>query len=425
MILPPLAWLDIAEVEAAVDRAIRKEIVWRSSLDNLVFFKFAASTIGIGIISLVAAITAVRRDLHIDSGRKMMYGSVSAALLILFCSAGFQLGTNLPVVQQADIPTNEGSIRVLQFDGQRGFVVMDRFEQTGMQTGISHYTRHTIDLNAYGLQIRPAEIQPGWNWGYQDAARSADHPEIGYDVDDPNPDKTGRRPYMITIIEQDKPDKTIQLPWEYDPENANQMWPRKFALGNRLFVYGDRLITLDISDPRTPVVIGNEPFNYTDRRASVDEEQITFQLPELPNVPPNERLRAVILSAYRSWQFDGKILCCDSDDKLMEFRLRDLTNRAANFERIAEYKPTMLEQLFGRINFNAIQAEDGLLFVQQGYGGGTFAPLVTVFETSESHPLHQIGHFAIRGMEMFSPLPDGRALVAGGGKLMLVGPPPR
>src|SRR5207247_456860 len=79
-ILPPLQWLNSTEIDSA----------W----DPIRTVKFEGGMLAIATVSLALALLAVRRDWRVESGQRMMYGAISAAILILFTSAAFQLGTN-------------------------------------------------------------------------------------------------------------------------------------------------------------------------------------------------------------------------------------------------------------------------------------------------------------------------------------------
>jgi hypothetical protein len=49
---------------------------------------------------------------------------------------------------------------------------------------------------------------------------------------------------------------------------------------------------------------------------------------------------------------------------------------------------------------------------------------MTIFDARGPNPLRRVGHFAAPGARFAEPLGDGRAVVAGGNHLWLVGAPP-
>jgi hypothetical protein len=53
----------------------------------------------------------------------MMYGAISTALLILLSSAAFQLGTNMPILQEVDLPGgNKECVSLINCDGHHGVI---------------------------------------------------------------------------------------------------------------------------------------------------------------------------------------------------------------------------------------------------------------------------------------------------------------
>ncbi len=109
---------------------------------------------------------------------------------------------------------------------------------------------------------------------------------------------------------------------------------------------------------------------------------------------------------------------------MLAYRLTQLTKTKAVFEKIGQYEPTMLENMFGSINYiGGMRLQNGLLYVGEGHPSAWGNPHIDVFDTRGPHPLRLIGHFAAPGVGTVFPLPDGNALV-GGEKLWLIGPPP-
>ena len=207
------------------------------------------------------------------------------------------------------------------------------------------------------------------------------------------------------------------------PHSYSDSRPLLCASGNRLYAIGTRLIVLDITQPMAPRVISDVPFGYSfgwNPRSVADK--FTVILPPVPGVSPRERIRA-ITKGFSC--FEGDILCTLSgDNTLLAYRLTQLTKTKAVFEIIGQYKPTMLENMFGSINyFGGMRLQNGLLYVSEGHPSALGNPHIDVFDTRGPHPLRLIGHFAAPGVRTVFPLPDGNALV-GGDKLWLIGPPP-
>ena len=402
LVLPPLSWINLADATVGISPYIHDDL-W-SILRHTPLAKFGAGMLVVATISLVAAVVAVRGDWHVDSGRKMMYGSVSAALLILFSTAGFQLGTNLPVLAQADLPDG-GQIQDLQFDGQHGTIVFGRYNQ------------HTIDLTAAGLQIGPAlKTAPGSVSGL---AKPNQPPPFWYELVFDNDNH-----FQLAVKNQAVETLTIDLPADLYL-SSNSRWPRTEEWQNRLYVYSAKLLTFDITDRSSPRLISDTPFNAPPQYFPFGGSETAIEdLPQLPDVPPAERLQAA-LSTWREFAFNGEILINTDNDALFEYRLTEITDTHATFNKIGEYKSSMLEQLFGRGGYYDPTLQGGLLYVRQGYERGPFESVIAIFDTAGPRPLRPIGHFAARAIEQVRPLADGKALVIGKGKIWLVGTPVR
>ncbi|MGA2233067.1 MAG: hypothetical protein ABSH22_19365, partial [Tepidisphaeraceae bacterium] len=367
-VLPPLAWLDIWSITDS-----RPDWDWNAawSWDQLraiirvpQLIAFAAGMLAIGGIALMAALIAVRRDWRLESGRKMMYGSVAGAVLILFCSAAYRLGTNMPILQTVDLPDADFTGQFV-FRGQHGYLLCSDYPyQPNQQSGNTGLRSnwHSVDLTSSGVQVGPAQPlnSMGWGWGSVWTTHTAENPNIEYQPSSgpatpiplrssPNPPSTSpspppttarpgpsttassRRPsrkpapgtdnhYYLMVTQLGRPVKAIQLPWQYDPnQTAHTPPPRVYAWTNRLFFFGTRLLTLDISDPLSPTVISDTPFDYQ-YFGIVNfggEEKGTLRLPPFPHVPPLGRLGTVI---YPEHGFDGQTLCQTLGGSLIEYR---------------------------------------------------------------------------------------------------------
>jgi hypothetical protein len=430
-VLPPLAWLDIWSVtETRAYWDWNGSVVWDQLWDTIrapKLLEFAGGMLAIGAVALISALVAARRDWRLESGRKMMYGSVSCAVLIISSSAAYRLGTNLPILQQVDLPANEGDVRQFEFSGNHGYIVLLRNISQSSVEWVPRYTLHAVDLTSAGLQIGPGERIDAPSWGPPWAARTTQHPEFEYETTiglDATP--TTDNHYYLWVYESGRHVKSIQLPLQFETAAGERATPRPYAWDNRLFVYGSRLLTFDITDPALPRLISQSDLELQVQHQYYfdGEEKVHIPLAELPDIPPAAKLDAAI-SGFFGGVFDGQTLCRAEGNAMVEYRLVAMTDTAASFRKVAEYDPTILERMFGFFNrYTGNALSDGLLYCGQGYGGGTFNPHITVFDTRGTNPLRVVGHFAAPGKEMMvCPLPDGRALVAGD-KLWLVGPPP-
>jgi hypothetical protein len=473
MVLPPLHWLDIsASVPVRIpdlrdwQGASTTIFRWRQ-LKALIQFlspllEFAGGMLGIAGVALSLALLVVRRGWRIESGRKMMYGSISAALLILVSSAAFQLGTSLPILQQTDAP-NEEQIIQLVFDGHHGYAITEPIDELRHPGPIQNFSYRTVELTASGLKLGEPEKSNGPS-GF--ATQAPEHAEINYDVE-PARDFDDKLVLMLSAWDVRSSHQIYSRQPLWDLPDEDSLWPLAtiYAWKNRLFVISTHLATLDISQPDNPRIISNIPFQEysevdiendgttrpTNRhlfrnrpfQAEIDgyfigADRMLLPLPQVPGLPPKQRLEVVLkeLSTWNANCFEGDIVCTmSSNNTLIAYRVTKLTQSAAVLEKIGQHDVSMLLGVFGpqfvMWRGGGMKLQNGLLYVTYGSNDWvSFAqhyelinPSISVFDTQGKPPMRQVGHFAAPGILAVCPLPDGRALV-GGDKLWLVGPPP-
>jgi hypothetical protein len=411
VVLPPLQWLNISVVtDFSILPSQWPEVFGARQLE------FAAGMMGLAIGVLLMALLAVHRDWRIDSGRKMIYGSISAAVLILFASAAFQLGTNMPILRQIDVSEKE-PVWQIQNDGAKAYVITRGLDSNGLYP-VHHF--RSIRLTDSGLELgTPIPLQSRFEWGLMwNQVLAPGHPATVYYVNNTGNDQ--KSALWLNVAELDKAiDKPVLHLWDYAPDSSDARWALLYAAGDRLYVIGNRLIILDITQPNAPHVISNVPFAYAFGWDLRGGDTLTQILPPVPELSPRQRLQAVIAFGC----LEGDTLCTGSGEDLLAYRLVQLTGTKAVFQKIGEYKPTILENLFGSRSVLGMRLQNGLLYVSEGYPGATTNPHIDVFDARGPHPLRLIGHFAAPGVRTVFPMPDGTALV-GGDKLWLIGPPP-
>lgn len=420
VVLPQLQWLNVSTVtDFSILPGQWPQVLGPHQL------AFAAGMLGLAIVVLVLALLAVHRDWRLNSGPKMMYGAVSAAGLILFASAAFQLGTNMPILRQIDMPKGE-QVWGIHYSGNDGYVITVWPYSSYINPRANRYYFRTVKLTDSGIELgSPVSVAERFLYDffwYQ--AHAPGNPTTVYYIKD-----TGNDQKAVLSLDVNQIDKGTDSPllhlWDYAPHSNYDSWPLLCASGNRLYVIGTRLITLDITQPLAPRVISNVPFGYSFGWNPGDRaDKITAILPPVPDLSPREKLQVVI---NFFGPFEGDILCQWSRDNiLLAYRLTQLTETKAVFQKVGQYEPTMLENMFGSTSLfsGGMKLQNGLLYVSEGYQGATGNPHINVFDTRGPHPLRLIGHFAAPGVLTVFPLPDGRALV-GGDKLWLIGPPPQ
>ncbi len=426
LVLPALRAMNLADVVDAPYGFQGERLIW--SPNGLIF---ATGMAAITIIILAIALAAVRFQWRIEAGQRLMYGAVSAALLIVFAMTGYQLGTNLPILQQAGIPADE-IVRFISCEGNRGFVITIN----GYRDIKRRAQFRSLELTSAGIQLaEPQEVDLDvWDLWFSQFKSPPGHPEIIYEVS--NGRHGSAADYQLLVGRVDRTptfDNSEGLPlWHADSLNGAPL--RMCVWGHQLCVIGRYVATFDISDPMSPRLISQLPFSFLNLITWNDENAFAMKLPSAPDLPKEGRLQAAVAAAgwdlSRSSCFDGEFLCGQypyaeaENGRIMAWRLTKLTDESAVFAKIGQYQETTLEQIFGSsFGFGSeMTMRDGLLYLNPSYARNG-NPRVTVFDLRSPHPLRPAGHFAAPGIQTVCPLPDGRALI-GGSQLWLVGPPP-
>jgi hypothetical protein len=421
VVLPPLQWLNINVVtDSAItfDQRVSPGHGWPILFD-VPQLAFASGMLVLAIIVLLLALLAVNRDWRLGSSRKMMYGSVAAVVLIIFASAAFQLGTNMPILRQIDLSKDEPACQI-QYHGADSYLITRKPQPDGLAP---YCHLRSIRLTDSSIELGPPirlaiQFQWGLTW---DAELAPFSPKTAYYFNSLGNNE--RVSISLRVAQLDAPiDKFVLQIGEFTSYDFPGS-PRLFATGNRLYVIGPHLIVLDITIPLSPRVISDVPFGYSFGWDHFGGDTFKVILPPVPGLSPRQRFEAVM----KPLCFDGDTLCegfGDNDVTLLCYHLAHLTEKNAVFEKVGQYKPTILENMFGSQDFfSRMMLQNGLLYVCQGYTDRVTNPHVDVFDTRGPHPLRLIGHFAAPGIRTVVPLPDGTALV-GGDKLWLIGPPP-
>jgi uncharacterized membrane protein len=431
MVLPPLRWLDVTELTDDTKPLGPWQIIFGSRQ-----YTFAGGTVAIAILALVVALLAVRREWRIASGKRMMFGSIAAAVLILFSSAAFQLGTNLPILAEAKLPPNE-QVQWVRCQGTHGYLITMRQVLRTRPNAITHQPEQYIALDPYGRTFEvgaggielslPTKLGDSTWYQINQQPRSPQLPTVRYYVtnaDDETDNDQPTRPMMLRVAEADLTNLRTSVPlWTWE-NRRDRYWPQVLQWQDRLFVIGRHLMVFDVSQPLEPKPLSDVPFAYRPVSQLDDVAEYTLDLPLVPGLPARQRLELALRHVWNCSGLDGDLLCVRTKDVLLAFQLTDLTEASARLQRIGRYEPTMLERIFGVQQYGDLQLSNGLLYTASGRywpGGSGINPHMSVFSI---RPLRPIAHFAAPGAGEVCPLPDGRAIVAGN-KLYLLGPPPR
>jgi hypothetical protein len=444
LILPPLAWLNLFELDSNIAEH------WHEPRQ----LAFAAAMVILAAAGLALAIVTIRRSWRIESGVKMIYCSLAAAFLILCASASFQLGTTLPILQAVDLPevfTNGWA--GLSVNGDRVILTQDaHYNEEDPRTHAIHgkdvQTLYKFRIEADRVQLvghsSLIDGRPYWPLSAPRLMALADGTFGFCGVGTENNDPKGPLKLSVTRCDQNGLEistntSPIQL-WDLDGANNDSYF--SYSWNKHLYVLGlseqkrfaplhaNRQAIIDISDPLSPKLIFNCAVDFSFNRyfwhqedESHFDDQFIIHLPELPDLPPRERLKLCLTGYYDALENDT--LCIEHrNGELAAYRLKSLTDTAAIFTRLGAHEIGIVERVFGRSGFGRIQLENGLLYQMRAIGSDhSYEYILSVYDTRGPHPMRMIGHFATADAHNFAALPDGRALV-GGSKLWVVGPPP-
>jgi hypothetical protein len=276
------------------------------------------------IIALVAfflALVGVRRQWRITAGRKLIYGSIATTFLIIISSAGYQLGTNLPVLQEVDLPAAENLVYV-RVVGDSGFVVT---ETPKMVTNGFHQLVQGPQYLVYPIHLAGADIELGPAVEFH-----ANNPSVFFSFNDlfsiPNSsvqyytsnDWNGDTEYCALHVCQidkgiDEIVKSFPMRTRVDEPQIIE-FPHLYAWNNRLYIIGIRLVVLDITQPLSPRLISDEPYNHYFSAVRTPLGKLIVALPHIPNLPARQRLEAALPAPWNLPELpmlEGDILCLD------------------------------------------------------------------------------------------------------------------
>ncbi len=443
LIFPPLHWLSIMDLDGTT---LSNLLTWRSMfyVDGMV----ALAGVGIGL-----ALAAVRRGWRIVVGRRLIYGAIAVALLILCATASFQMGTNLPILQRIDIPGSD-FIGALRVDGNSGEVqsrhyISYRDPNTYEQHDRSSTSFYKIEVTSDGVKLGSSFETDDWLWTEEPKnAILPDGSVVRYALgsDDGEWDQTRVGPLRLTVHHFTGEGKFVSSDvapvelWSLD--QVKDKYANFLVWKDRLYVFGytldsdggtdTRLGVLDIADPLKPRVLSNGPFHYRFGRSLVNwvvdyprphvDDALSIDLPQVPGLPARQRIKLALGGV--SSVVEGDTCCFEQGEGITEYRITDLTEQAMKLVKVGEFKPSILQEVFGEYALGRLQLQNGLLYEMDQNGMGFLRPRISVFETRGQHPMRLIAHFAAPGAHAIQLLPDGRALVAGS-KLWLVGAPKR
>ena len=378
VVVPPLWWMNVATLDEAVGRG--RWVLWGRTLG------FAGGMLGVSAVAVAVAVVGVKRGWRIESGRRTLYGLVATALLLLFASAAYQLATNLPVLQQVELPADE-VVAGIRLDGTTGYVISQR----SSGAAITHWT-NSLDL---GYRLRTIDVGATVSLG----------PPVALSLDPVRTllwNATVRRGEVLYLLDITAAPPSADAAEELEdvrlltadarlggPLGSLTLWRQKrtapsiglYVWGDKLYVFGNRLDVLDVGQPAHPQLVSDDPFRDDARwvRPAFGDERESVRLLALPGVPPAERLEATLRYRFGRWDtFDGRTLVTRlAGGGEAGYRLDRLSDDTATFVKFGEYRRTLLQRLAGGRGYG-LTLSHGLLYVDGFNSGGTFNSAVSI-----------------------------------------------
>ena len=315
VVLPPLSWMNVADFDGVRMKFGEPPFAEWRHLWGSRQVAFAAGMLAVAAAAAMAAVVGVGRGWRVESGRRTLYGLVATALLLLFGSAAYQLGTNLPVLQRAELPADE-DVTFIGLSGPAAGTVYARrpVSHPGRSWVIEYQTlSHTFALRPDGMEVGPpTPMVPNADDTVRfNAGVSQGNVVYVVHVPDRTPPPTASDAELTTTLQtiDRRTGATI---------GTLKLWTSKstdcgaglYLWDNRLYAYGHRTEVIDVSRPDQPSVVSDgPPLDYSMLgRPLAKGDQLTIGLLALPGLPPAQRLE-LSLPRGINCAFDGRILC--------------------------------------------------------------------------------------------------------------------
>ena len=404
---------------------------------------FVLAMIALCALALAIAMMAVRRDWRFESGRKTLYWSIGGAILILFCSAAFQVASNLTILQTIDLPphTLAGSTFGT---ADEGVMLFSRLDENDQQFPYGRPILRTFRATSSGIELGPERVCKDYPWIGPYPARAPDRPDVLYyaGAASTRADSDNNYPVLATTSLREEPVSSVLQRFPELAVKANngegrwhEWWgSQAFIWQGRLYVAGAKLLTFDISDPLKPRLSSVEPLEWANyfrdpqswrflEDRTEDVPSATLKLPQIDPLPPRQRLEVAM--RFGRVLLTGDVLVRFYDDHITTYRIEQLTETTVTFERLGRYEPSPIQRLIGTRTWE-VATDDGLVFIGLARGelGGAH---IEVLDVTGSRP-RPVAHFALpHEVDLRAPhaLPDGRLIVSGYRKMYLLAPPVR
>jgi ABC-type transport system involved in multi-copper enzyme maturation permease subunit len=411
------------------------------ALRNVVFrplqLQFAAGMLILCLIAVGLSLLVIRRDTHIESGRRTIYWSIGGALLVLFASASFQVASNLTLLQSTSLPNADEFVSDVRIAQDHGLLITNRWQASPPDHGEWFHTAYPFKITPAGVQLESPVSLPDKSY-YVGFVWRPEHPNVIYvpgvvrinkNPDDPTDHDD--YPKLTVFVLNGSAAQVSELEFKEftTKDSMASSWGRHslFAAGDRLYLIStSHVLIFDIADPLKPHLLSNQTIPYTPNyyqwsgSISEDTDPVIFPLQQIPGLSAHDRL-AAWMSDWKT--FDGEAFYRENDNRIAAYHLEQLTDTTATFRKAGRYDVTPVQRLFGSGAAYAT-ASDGFLYSTTTSKIGRGIRL-NVFDVRDPQRPHPIAHFALPEANESIPyrLPDGRILLASRGNLYVVSAP--
>ena len=398
---------------------------WRISIEPVEWTIFVAAMLGGSIAAAVLALVTVARDWRVEADRRAMHWSLGGVAMLIFGATAFQVGSNLKVQRQFDLPLAKHAVVAFAFDGSRGAALLRGTEN------VQYYGQMQAQLcsveAAPGGDVRcgpvitiPEKMNVSWNWSSDVLFRRPQCPDRAYvlvehsgwlrrPVNGRNYEVTFLR--LLTLDLTGKAGDPVLHRLDLLPHLPDmQMSAMTFQRDARLYVAGRaEVVEIDLTDSDAPRLVRtidttqpgpgvggrmNTLWMYSGESSDPVTGKPLIRLPlvPLPGITPRQRLEATLALSNNivGEALHGDLLVVGNGKTLSTYRLTTLDEQHAVFDLVARREHTPLERLTGSY-VTGVTVIDGRAYArEQRISNG-----LTVYDVRDPARPRSAGHFAV------------------------------
>jgi len=412
--------------------------------------------LGGSIAAVVLALITVARDWRVEADRRAMHWSLGGVAMLMFGATAFQVGSNLKVQRQFDLPLAKHTVVGFAFDGSRGAALMRSTENVHYygQTDIKLCSVETTPDGAVrcGPVITiPEKMNVSWNWSSDVLFRRPQRPDRAHVLVEHSgwlPQTVNGRNYEVAFLQlltldlTGRSANTVVHRLDLLPHLPDmQMSAMTFQQDARLYVAGrNEVVEIDLSGADAPrlarTIDTTQPgpgaagrvntlwlFSGESFDAVTGKPIVHVPLAPLPDMTPRQRLEATLSLSLNNLReaLDGDLLVAGDGKTISTYRLTKLDEQLAVFDLVARREYTPLERLAGS-HVSGITIIDGRAYAREHRMGNG----LTVYDVLDPARPRSAGHFAVPKAPNLSVarLASGELLLAADRFYVLVPPKP-